>query len=230
MDTVVQIIDRYIEMGGPGSGNWGHAGRKGKRGGSAPRSTAGVRKAPPTGSAVEEARLHYSLSEKDKGVIRRAVQNLPQDHLDKVHGIASVYLDSNVEGVCKDTYIDMNARTRNNRRIWNKASVVHEVGHAVQHYNMLYGDKHYGRDFVTLYKEKAGRAGVHPAKLKREAVKYERGPRPGFPSRYSQKNSRELFAEGYQMYTSAPRTLQKRAPDIYDYMRNNVFDRVEYTE
>jgi len=27
----------YVERGGPGSGNWGHAGRKGKRGGSAPR-------------------------------------------------------------------------------------------------------------------------------------------------------------------------------------------------
>ena len=32
--------DAGLPLGGPGSGNWGHAGRKGKRGGSLPRSSA----------------------------------------------------------------------------------------------------------------------------------------------------------------------------------------------
>jgi hypothetical protein len=35
-----KIIKREEAKGGPGSGNWGHAGRKGKRGGSAPRTSA----------------------------------------------------------------------------------------------------------------------------------------------------------------------------------------------
>jgi len=35
-NNIIQLIDNYIELGGPGSGNWGHRGRKGKRGGSAP--------------------------------------------------------------------------------------------------------------------------------------------------------------------------------------------------
>lgn len=35
--TYLQVLrGAYTEKGGPGSGNWGHAGRKGKRGGSAP--------------------------------------------------------------------------------------------------------------------------------------------------------------------------------------------------
>jgi len=38
---VTETID-FIERGGPGSGNWGHKGRKGKRGGSAPRKGGGV--------------------------------------------------------------------------------------------------------------------------------------------------------------------------------------------
>lgn len=32
----------WVEMGGPGSGHWGHAGRKGKRGGSAPSKGIGA--------------------------------------------------------------------------------------------------------------------------------------------------------------------------------------------
>ncbi len=43
-----------LPLGGPGSGNWGHAGRKGKRGGSAPASyQVGITSAPPPGGAAK---------------------------------------------------------------------------------------------------------------------------------------------------------------------------------
>lgn len=44
--TTIAIIDKslgFIAMGGPNSGHWGHAGRKGKRGGSAPGKGIRVR-------------------------------------------------------------------------------------------------------------------------------------------------------------------------------------------
>lgn len=40
--VAVSLIDAYIERGGPGSGNWGHKGRKGKRGGSARGGVVGL--------------------------------------------------------------------------------------------------------------------------------------------------------------------------------------------
>jgi len=247
-DIAIQIIDNYIELGGPGSGNWGHAGRKGKRGGSLPRSRAMSRRTgkdwrkrqaaakriaakghtPPTDSAMHEDRLHSSLTEKDKGVIRRAVANLPQEHLDKVYGIEKRHIPG-AEGRCRGNYIELNSETygAHNRRIWHKATVVHEIGHVVQNHNSQYGDRRYVEDFGKFYREKKGRVGIHPSALRAEATKAG-GPRKGFPSRYSQKDHKELFAESYQMYTSAPKTLQKRAPEIYEYMRDDVFGGVEY--
>lgn len=48
-------LERWFEMGGPGSGNWGHRGRKGKRGGSMPGGgKAGKKLSAPVGDAGVE--------------------------------------------------------------------------------------------------------------------------------------------------------------------------------
>lgn len=43
-------------------------------------------------------------------------------------------------------------------------------------------------------------------------------------------NSRELFAETYMMYVKSPFVLKTRSLDLYDYMKDEVFDGVVYIE
>ena len=228
-DGIEYTKGEYVTKGGKGSGHWGHKGRPGKRGGSAARgAVAPVKKLPPTDSKIDANRLGYNLSEKDKGVIRRAIKNLPQDHINKISGIEERYLPGTAGQCAEWTYVQLNSQKIYDRRAWNKGVVVHEIGHVVQHYNERYGNSRYKDDFRKFYREKAGRVRVSRKALRKEAQNFARAPRAGFPSTYSQSNYKELFAESYQMFTSAPKTLQKRSPEIYDYMKDEVFGGVEY--
>lgn len=54
-DILEEVKEVLTEMGGPGSGNWGHRGRKGKRGGSVPSRAGGIAAAVAKRAAREAA-------------------------------------------------------------------------------------------------------------------------------------------------------------------------------
>ena len=68
-----------LPLGGPGSGNWGHAGRKGKRGGSAPASyQVGITSAPPSGAGYVKSGAQI---DSEMGEFRESMEGTPVNGL-----------------------------------------------------------------------------------------------------------------------------------------------------
>jgi len=66
---VLMIIQSYLSEGGPGSGNFGHAGRPGEVGGSAPEGEGGSGVEPPTNQYSEIKKTWTSLNQNIKSIV-----------------------------------------------------------------------------------------------------------------------------------------------------------------
>ena len=240
--TVLNLIDRalgdLIAMGGKGSGNWGHKGRPGKRGGSAPKgSAAAIKKTPPTDSAFSEDQVYERNFTKGQLTrIRKEAKILPQEHLDTVSTIDQDYIGEGYAAECTRHNSIIMARVGDSAQ-WRAGDLTHEIGHAVSNHKKRYRiigalDKPH-RVFNRFYRDLAEKAGFNNSRAM-EKHYVRRGIKSkfykGFPSRYAMSHSNELFAESYMMYVRSPRTLSKRNPDIYSYMRDEVFEGIEYTK
>jgi len=252
--TVIESLEgRFTEMGSETSGHYGHAGRPGQRGGSAPSSgtgelqfrpisqkdwgaIGGFSSKPststqrvgmvnrPTGSSVNIARGKFTPSE--QSMVENAVSKLPQDHLDAVRSITQGDLGRNLGAEASvDRVITMNKYA--GRTMYDAGTVVHEVGHAVMYRDGWKTGPH-AKHFKEHYKKLVKTSGMP----ERQVAAMARGPfaKPtkGFPSGYSMFNSDELFAESYVMYVNSPGVLSQRSPDLYSYMRDSVFGGIEY--
>lgn len=229
--TVTNLIDLSLgltEMGSKRSGHWKHRGRPGKRGGSAKGGAAPIRKSPPTNSTFGEGIVEGPSIR----TVEKATRNLPQEHLDTVASIRYERLGSFTSAQC---FPDGSIELSESGGV-KTGDLIHEIGHAVLFHDKRYGiildpNKH-DRVFRRIYKEKAQAAGYKFGKELETAYtkgKIKRKVR-GFPSGYSMSNPHELFAESYELFVRSPKSLQRRAPEIYNYMRDNVFNGIEYTE
>lgn len=224
-----EIREIFTEMGGKGSGNWAHRGRPGKVGGSTSRG--GGAKIPPTNSTIS---IDETLFTETRVVrIKWATEHLPQEHCDAIDIIYQDSLGKDIMGEANKYGII----TMNRDETWTKGDIQHEVGHAVFYHNKRtesgrLGMGVYERRFKRYYRSKAKESGTTLMGLKRKSADYQtRGKAlKGFPTAYSMIDEHELFAESYELFVRSPRTLQKRAPDIYNYMRDEVFEGVEYTK
>jgi hypothetical protein len=246
-------MPKLILKGGPGSGHHGHAGRPGHRGGSASGSVAASlrtgraaaerrgykpeppkpkHKAPPTDSVIKSEVAMYG-DKRAEGRVRGYCKVLPQRHLDTVAAIyASDPQGRNVAGTC-DQRGTIRLMQERNFNYWDKGTVIHEVGHAVLFETGKYNNLR--SNVGTLYRELLTNAGFSGS---RDATRYYQESRiksgvrakKGFPSTYSMTSRDELFAESYSMYVRKPAALQKRSPEMYELLRDQVFDGVEYVK
>jgi hypothetical protein len=81
-----------VTKGGPGSGNWGHAGRKGQRGGSLPKSSAMSLRTGPTAQARQQEAGQKKPSKKAIDFVQMSkeerdsvIRNLKPDDVLKMH-------------------------------------------------------------------------------------------------------------------------------------------------
>lgn len=260
-DKIIEIIDLNLggweEMGGPGSGHWRHAGRKGKKGGSAPSKgktlqfkpvpigQRGVRtfgtgrgaflsKPPP----MRERTGTQSPTDSTVKIDKRSLTAQEQQHIaNTVRALPQEHLDLVRVINQRDLGRNLGGECSVDREItlnksqgttmYDSGTIIHEIGHAVMYHKGGRTSAH-AKQFETYYKEKVKSSGLP----KRQVAAMARGtfakPVKGFPSGYSMFNSEELFAESYLMYTKSPGILSQRAPDLYNYMRDSVFGGVEY--
>lgn len=164
-----------------------------------------------------------AFTEEQIVIIDVATMDLPQVHCDAVSYIDQGTLGNDVMGECTNQY---NIITMNSEEAWDVEDVQHEIGHAVLN---RYG-AHPRSKFAQYYNNLADSMGTTGEKLEAQAKRLDtpmyRHPR--FPTAYSMVDPEELFAESYALFVSAPRTLQKRCPDLYNYMRDKIFDGIEY--
>lgn len=235
IDLIDTSLGKYVAMGGPGSGHYRHAGRPGKKGGSAPSKG----KAPPTNSSIPSSKILATVTGEDRKVVKEAISILPQEHADTIWSI-QLGNTANASATCQVGAITLSDLGTTGNRIWNKASVIHEIGHAVMNADtqklLEWESKRHNEYFESLYKEAARSLGLglSPDSFKREMQYRENRNRyfrdKFFPSSYSMTNHHEFFAESYLMFVKSPKVLQERHPHIYNYMRDEVFDGVEYTK
>lgn len=184
-DVFAEVVGaiEYIEKGGAGSGNWGHAGRKGKRGGSAPKGAGSLQfrqvdvsamfsggygpgissqpppkrerkgKPPPENSQLDVIDKK-SFSPQEQEYLADAVKSLPQEHLNMVREIIQEDLGTTLGGECGiDRRISMNKHQ--GTKYYDSGTITHEIGHAVMYES---GSPHkegsHTQHFRQLYYEK----------------------------------------------------------------------------
>lgn len=187
-------------------------------------------KAPPTNSRFKEGVVRgKTFSARELDIVREDTRILPQSHLDTVRNLRQgVCIGNNRGGECSEYgYITLSQEEIGGKKSWESGTITHEVGHAVSFANRSHLDS-----FKAIYQEKQEALTIGKkwgVEVIIEAVQARQRVN-GFPSWYSQVNPAELFAESYKMYVRSPKALQDRAPDLYSYMRDEIFDGVEYTE
>ena len=180
-------------------------------------------KAPPTDSKFGKGVVKGGFG-KRQDEITHIASSLPQDHLDAVRSIGKSYMP-NARGSCKYRHIKLSTHPESE---WSPETLVHEIGHALLERDTKKGKiyrhfaDYYDKMIVTL-------GGLDDPWVLQDMIDNQQRA-PGFPSIYSQSNIHELFSESYTIYVQSPKALQDRAMDLYEYMRDNVFDGVEYTE
>jgi len=125
--------------------------------------------------------------------------------------------------------------TNNRWKQWgNKTTVIHEVGHGV--YNSFRvlstrgrGAMRRGRSQRWIGTEK------ERYRLRREidgmykkALRRASGHR--FPTSYAKTNASEFFCESYAHYVTKPGSLRRTNRPMYDFLRDNIFKGMEYTD
>lgn len=218
--------------GGPGSGHHGHRGRPGKRGGSLPGK--GGKRTPPTDSSFTYGQISPDFKKSDVSFIKRAVKNIPQEHLDMVKSIEPHYTaDISASGMHYRGHISLEyMRTRGGRdsKLWSKGTVRHEIGHAVMHHMETYGSgaSAFRSKVRGVWRRLVDESGSSKREIQQKSKTWRGRPAKGFPTLYAGRNVQELFAESYEMYIRNPQTLLKRSPIMYEFMRDEVFGGVEY--
>lgn len=152
-----------------------------------------------------------------KDYLRRT---LPNEHLDNCREIRYVPLAAAAHGtaisgsfipVYREIFVYSNPTSlRGVDDLLN--TLVHEIGHNV-HYNIR-------RDSFDL--------DVTWAALHRESFKSAGDTGLGFVSTYAQTNKFEDFAETYMAYVRAPEVLIYYNPDKYEFMKQEIFNGLEY--
>ena len=219
MKTYEIIRRALIKLGGPGSGNFGHAGRPGKRGGSAPGKGGGVPQAvDPTverrGRLTERVRLitrytqlaGYSTSEPTEKQVTTIVDLLERHSDEAIAGIDHIqivnprswddYCVRERVGLNTGAFFDPRRRSIHIASSLRKTYFDHEVGHAL---------------FAT------SRSRGRWNQLFRESKTFDRA------TRYSRKNPSEGFAESYMSFISTGGVAKSaRLKNVYKAVANVV--------
>jgi uncharacterized membrane protein YgcG len=224
---------RGIQEGGPTSGNYGHAGRPGEVGGSAAGGGGGVDaggggssiakgekiakvlgKVSVTTKAVKDS---GSSEENHKLQLATVMKELPLEDIEAVGKIiltaeddkdfvdscwqAGAAATSERLAGARGTYITSeNAIVIRNSTEYedqNKETLLHEIGHAVWHRRLSLNDQGFWNDLFE------GKGRSFNAESRRDV----------FPTEYSCKNVKELFAECYKMHHAKIRMWKPVAVD-----------------
>lgn len=184
---------------------------------------------------------------RELAVAKSAARRLPQEHVDSVYSIESQTISAanrkygagwgdNVAawmapsgrmGLIYDDRMGTSAR-----RVWNKRSVVHEVGHGV--YTSM-------TSFVGRTRRQAGarqfygdNIDSHTKKVVRINKEYKAAKAKkkgsGFVTGYSRKDKQEFFCENYSYYVTKPGKLYQTNKSMYNFLKTEVFGGMEYSD
>jgi len=216
-------FDRWaVTKGGPGSGHWGHAGRPGHHGGSAPGG--GKHAAPEAYAAATGGVALPKLQVTDKklkNVVTSTLQGLPSEHVGLLSGVSEEDLGKGIVGYAS---YSTGSIVLNPREGVGQGEIVHEVGHFVQ---MKGVSNDVRRDIYGLYTDAVREAGLTPGDIASHSWYGSDAPK-GFPTGYAATNVAEFFAESYRLYVTDPGALKSASSEIYSYLKEQVFKGKEY--
>jgi len=232
---VPHFVKHPVTEGGSGSGNFGHAGRPGEVGGSAPSGAGGRtvdagggqildKKAKRTAQLPNDYRSKVKATSKARN-LQKCVEIINKDlnvcPAEDVEGLENVWVEDKASWISRTstreegerpfvlaTY-DQTYRTINlpDHIRANHHTVVHEIGHHVWHQKLPTEIK---KEFIRIFhaaKGKAFSAGGGFARITPIKVKW--------PSEYAKHNVHEFFAETYRDYHLG-RRIDKNLKELLD--------------